>query len=177
MQFRNPQTGYTETKTAPMLWTALFGGLYFLANGLWTPLLLWSACAVVSFAILGEPGTLLVLLVSLIFAAAGPDLIRRSYLRRGWVEVEETGSLAGAVRQCPACAETVKAEAVICRFCQRELPAIEAPAKTNAQQEEAMLVLMDKHDIYFDGFHYHYKKEKYLTFAAALEQARNAPSA
>jgi hypothetical protein len=33
-------------------------------------------------------------------------------------------------RQCPFCAETVKAEALICRFCQHELSSISAPETT-----------------------------------------------
>ncbi|MRW94420.1 hypothetical protein GJ699_31065 [Duganella sp. FT80W] len=78
------------------------------------------------------------------------------------------------MRKCPSCAEVVKAEAVVCRFCQRELPAIEAPVKTQAQYEEEMLILMDKYSIFFDGFNYFYKKEKFPTFAAALEQAKAA---
>ena len=32
------------------------------------------------------------------------------------------GSLSNATRKCPACAEDVRLEAKICRFCQRELP-------------------------------------------------------
>ena len=39
--------------------------------------------------------------------------------------VTEARDLAsGDVRKCPACAELVKREAKVCRFCQSELPAI-----------------------------------------------------
>ena len=31
---------------------------------------------------------------------------------------------SGAMRKCPFCAEIVKSEALVCRFCQRELPAV-----------------------------------------------------
>jgi len=80
----------------------------------------------------------------------------------------------GSMRQCPSCAEVVKVEAVVCRFCQRSLPAVEVAPKTREQQEEEMLILMDKYDIYFDGFHHYYKKEKFPNFAAALDKARQA---
>jgi regulator of RNase E activity RraB len=91
------------------------------------------------------------------------------------VKALEKKSIAdGSMRQCPSCAEVVKVEAVVCRFCQRDLPAVEVAPKTREQQEEEMLILMDKYDIYFDGFHYFYKKEKFPNFAAALEQARQA---
>jgi regulator of RNase E activity RraB len=83
----------------------------------------------------------------------------------------------GSMRQCPYCAEVVKVEAVVCRFCQRDLPAVEVAPKTRAQQEEEMIILADKYGIFFDGFNYHYKKEKFSTFAAALEQAKSKQKA
>ena len=38
------------------------------------------------------------------------------------VKAEELRISAGDERKCPSCAELVKREAKICRFCQRELP-------------------------------------------------------
>jgi hypothetical protein len=34
----------------------------------------------------------------------------------------ERRQLADGMRKCPSCAELVKAEAKVCRFCQRDLP-------------------------------------------------------
>lgn len=86
--------------------------------------------------------------------------------------LEEKSIKDGSMRKCPSCAEVVKVEAVVCRFCQRDLPAAEVAPKTREQQEEEMLILADKYGIFFDGFNYHFKKEKFPTFAAALEQAK-----
>lgn len=48
-------------------------------------------------------------------------------------EVLEKASLkSGEMRKCPFCAELVKSEAKICRYCQNELPAIEAAIDDNA---------------------------------------------
>lgn len=81
----------------------------------------------------------------------------------------------GSMRQCPACAEVVKVEAVVCRFCQRDLPTVEVVPKTREQEDEEMLILMDKHGIYFDGFKYHYKDQSFSSFKAALEMAQDLP--
>ncbi len=41
------------------------------------------------------------------------------------VRVEERAIEEGDVRKCPFCAELVKVEAKLCRYCQHELPAAE----------------------------------------------------
>jgi regulator of RNase E activity RraB len=77
------------------------------------------------------------------------------------------------MRKCPSCAEVVKVEALVCRFCQRDLPAVEVVPKTREKQEEEMLILMDKYGMHFDGFNYHYNGQKFPTFRAALEVAQS----
>lgn len=38
-------------------------------------------------------------------------------------------NLAGGLRKCPACAELVKSEAKVCRYCHRDLPPLPAAAE------------------------------------------------
>lgn len=58
-------------------------------------------------------------LVGFIFAAlAKPDAGK----------IAEASLATGATRKCPFCAELVKREAVVCRFCGRDLPPALAPA-------------------------------------------------
>lgn len=44
----------------------------------------------------------------------------------------EARQLAQGMRKCPHCAELVKAEATLCRYCQQPLPTRAAPAATPA---------------------------------------------
>jgi hypothetical protein len=119
MEFQNPDNGFTETKSVPALWTLLFGGLYFLTCGLWAPAVIWLILATIFYTWLGGAGTILVIPMSLLFAFAAPGMVRANYLRRGWVEVDEHGR--SELRKCPSCAELVKRDAMICRFCKTEL--------------------------------------------------------
>jgi hypothetical protein len=56
-----------------------------------------------------QPRHLLILLFLLIPIAAGVALVIRTLAR-------------GETRKCPFCAEIVKREAVVCRFCGRDVP-------------------------------------------------------
>lgn len=49
-------------------------------------------------------------------------------------KIAEQDALAADGRKCPHCAEVVKMEAKVCRFCQRDLPSIEVPSDAQLAQ-------------------------------------------
>lgn len=89
MRFQNGKNGYIEEKTVPWFWTILFGGIYFLVNGLWAGFLIWFLIGAFLFASMGPAATLLMIVLGLIMSAFAPSLIRSSYLRRGWVQIDD----------------------------------------------------------------------------------------
>jgi hypothetical protein len=114
VKFRNPTNGYIEEVQFPGLWTFLFGGLYFATKGIWTHFIAGFVLAVCTFGVSW-----------FIYPFFASDIIRSHYLRKGWVEVTDTQTgqtSATTERKCPFCAEIIKREATVCRYCGRELP-------------------------------------------------------
>lgn len=79
-------------------------------------------------------------------------------------------------RKCPFCAEFVKIEAVICRFCQKELP--ESPknllnikCKKDISPDEQNEI-MEKFGIKYDGEKFHFKEYKYDSLSDAVNYAK-----
>jgi hypothetical protein len=66
-----------------------------------------------------------------------------------------------ATRTCPHCAEVIKKEAKVCRFCEREIE--------RAPNDDE---LMKKFGILHDGLKYHYARHQYDKFEDALAHAR-----
>ena len=91
------------------------------------------------------------------------------------VKVLDDRQLADGMRKCPACAELVRHEALVCRFCQRDLPPIEERPKTSAAQEEESIKVMDEYGITFDGLKYYRKGKPYPSLNAAVEIERDVP--
>lgn len=60
---------------------------------------------------LSSPGRLSKIIFSLFLLAAGVVVIKRS-----------NKAPTGSIKKCPFCAENIKAEAVVCKHCGRDLP-------------------------------------------------------
>lgn len=78
MKFKNPQNGYIVETNHPGLWTLIFGCFYLAKHGAW------------GFALIAFVAALLTAGISwLIFPFFGGKIIRDSYLRKGWIELDE----------------------------------------------------------------------------------------
>lgn len=93
-------------------------------------------------------------------------------------------------KECPFCAETIKAKAKICRFCQRELPTdLSAKEDSKPSVESKLLLEADESKkaeelvvelqalahqcgIEFDGERYRFREHKYDKLSDALNYAR-----
>jgi hypothetical protein len=74
------------------------------------------------------------------------------------------------LKKCPSCAEDVKAEAKICRFCQAELPVLSEANWFDSATEEQKLKIQH-HKIVFENGKYVFKFFKRTTRFAKLEDA------
>lgn len=177
MKFRNPVNGHIEEKSLPALWVLLFGALYFLVSGIWIHALIMLVVAISLYAAMGAPATILVILMNLIYCAFASTIVESYYLRKGWEKVVAragggNATVAPPVKQgskkCPYCAEEIKAEAIVCRYCSKDLPkdAQVEPPRPQGEQE-----LMDKFGITFDGQEYAYRQFKYGKLADAINYA------
>ena len=77
MKFKNPSNGYVEEVSAvAWLWVLLFGTIYFAVKGVWTHALVSLILAVLTAGISW-----------LVYPFFASGMMRRHYLKKGWVEV------------------------------------------------------------------------------------------
>lgn len=138
MKFRNPINGHVEERHWCFLWALLFGGFYFIVNGLFAPLLVWLIIEVnlglFSFFIQSDLVYLLIgVAIHFVFALMAKSMLRASFLRKGWIEMtdpaegEDGVRMPSLYRPCPFCAEDIRSEASKCRHCQSDVdPLVEA---------------------------------------------------
>jgi hypothetical protein len=86
LKFTNPANGYVEQVKAPVLWALLFGPLYFFSKGAWQAGIVLFAVAWIAIALTGY-GAIVVWLGAALMAA---DIVKKGYLRRGWLEWKPT---------------------------------------------------------------------------------------
>ncbi len=91
MQFKNPQNGYVETATTGIswLWAFLWAPIYYAVKGIWTH-------AIVSFLLAwvlgGVTFGLAALIIGIVYACMNKSIVRSHYLKRGWIELDETSA-------------------------------------------------------------------------------------
>ena len=79
MKFKNTQNDYIEEVSGlTWLWALLFGGIYFAVKGIWTHAIVGIVLAVPTFG-----------LSWVIYAFFAKNIVRASYLKKGWVEVSD----------------------------------------------------------------------------------------
>lgn len=80
MKFKNPNNGYTEELTDwCYLWSFLFGGIYLMVKG--APM--WGVAAILcAFFTYG--------ISFFVFPFFTKTILRQAYLRKGWIELDDT---------------------------------------------------------------------------------------
>ena len=78
MTFKNPANGYVEESSSIGLWALIFGSFYFAVKGAWGQAVLSAVLALCTFG-----------LSWLIYPFFASGIIRKHYLRKGWIELSE----------------------------------------------------------------------------------------
>ncbi|MBF0418219.1 MAG: hypothetical protein HQL86_08225 [Magnetococcales bacterium] len=79
MKFTNKENGYTEEVSSLVwLWVFLFGMFYFVVKGVWRHVFISLVLTMVTFG-----------LAWLVYPFFAKGIMRKHYLRMGWVEVPE----------------------------------------------------------------------------------------
>lgn len=90
--FRNPANSYVEKATSSWtwLWALLFGPFFFIYKGAWAVSFVYFLCLL--FLTGGQAGIIVAIALWIIFAAVATPVVRKVYLRRGWVDASPSSS-------------------------------------------------------------------------------------
>jgi hypothetical protein len=91
------------------------------------------------------------------------------------IHEEERQLASGENKKCPFCAEIIKKEAIVCKYCGKELPQNEKIAIVAPQTKEVKAPdeeLMKKYNVSFSDGKYHYDKYKYDKLKDAIIYAK-----
>lgn len=132
--FRNPANGHTETVSIESAYFVFYFGPFYLAyRGLWAHFFIWVILVGGVAGVTGGPGLLIALpIVIIAYCFAIKGILAKSYLRRGWEEVQTTAAgtaghsvvAVNGLRECPYCAEMIKVQAIKCKHFSSELEPI-----------------------------------------------------
>jgi hypothetical protein len=107
--YENPNNGQRVSvgSLGPFFWCLLFGCFYFMVKGSWKHVLISFLAACVTFGISW-----------LLYPYFAPGIIRKFYEDKGYIQVTRgVPTASSGVKKCIHCAEFIKVDAKICRFC------------------------------------------------------------
>lgn len=156
--FQNPANNHVEVVGTGSSWGAFFLGWVYLAfKGLWGHFLVWLLVVSMPIALVDAYTLIFTIpLLSIFYGMAIQGILSTRYLRRGWREVGDSVGNVDEVRtpptvapstsnaasqqpadaetkNCPYCAETIKAAAIRCKHCQADLSASTSAAASHGQ--------------------------------------------